>query len=135
MHRSQIFIMSFLWIGSLFGCATNPEKAVSGARPCLTEPERQQARSNELKEIVKADQDERKEFMRFSSLQLFEMSKHDLSRRKRVAEIFAEGCFKIASDYSEAALVFQHGDNPDHFSQSFIWSKRAVELGDPSQKR
>jgi hypothetical protein len=58
----------------------------------------------------------------------------DLERRRRVAEIFAEGCFKEARDYSAAALVFQHGDVPDHYLQTFLWSKRAVELGDASQR-
>ena len=42
--------------------------------------------------------------------------------------------FKLAHDYSAAALVNQHGDVPDHFFQTFIWSKRAVELGDLTQK-
>lgn len=63
------------------------------------------------------------------------VAKRDESRRKRVGEIFGEGCFSKAEDYSAAALVFQHGDAPDHFFQTYVWAKRAVELGDPSQKR
>ena len=59
----------------------------------------------------------------------------NLKRRQRVGEIFGEGCFKTPSDYAAAALVYQHGDQPDHYFQTYIWSKRAVELGDVSQKR
>ena len=59
----------------------------------------------------------------------------DLQRRKRVAEIFAEGCFAKAEDFSAAAMVYQHGIVPEHFFQAFVWAKRAVELGDKSQKR
>jgi hypothetical protein len=62
------------------------------------------------------------------------MSRNDLKRRRRVAEIFAEGCFKTASDYAEAAMVYQHGTVPDHFLQTVIWAKRAVEFGESSQK-
>ncbi|MBN8542513.1 MAG: hypothetical protein J0L82_19135 [Deltaproteobacteria bacterium] len=58
----------------------------------------------------------------------------DEARRKRVGEIFGEGCFKTSEDFAAAALVYQHGTIPDHFFQTFIWAKRAVELGDPKQK-
>lgn len=58
----------------------------------------------------------------------------DEARRKRVGEIFGEGCFKTSEDFAAAALVYQHGNIPDHFFQTFIWAKRAVELGDPKQK-
>ena len=60
------------------------------------------------------------------------MLEHDLIRRKRVGEIFGEGCFKTAKDYSAASLIFQHGDTPDHYYQA-LWANRAVELGDISQ--
>lgn len=61
------------------------------------------------------------------------MVRRDEERRKRVGEIFGEGCFQRAEDFGAAALVFQHGDMPDHFFQTFLWSKRAVELGDKSK--
>lgn len=56
-------------------------------------------------------------------------------RRKRVGEIFGEGCFESSQDYAAAALVYQHGNVPDHFFQTFIWAKKAVDLGDASQSR
>ena len=64
-----------------------------------------------------------------------EVARRDVVRRQRIGEIFGEGCFSKAEDYAAAALVYQHGDVPDHFYQTFLWSKRAVELGDENQKR
>lgn len=66
---------------------------------------------------------------------MLEVVRRDEYRRKRVGEIFGEGCFSKAEDYAAAALVYQHGVVPDHFFQTFIWSKRGVELGDEKQKR
>ncbi len=57
---------------------------------------------------------------------MIEVQKRDETRRKRVGEIFGEGCFSTSEDYAAAALVYQHGDTPDHFFQTYIWSKRAV---------
>ena len=48
--------------------------------------------------------------------------------------MFGEGCFKSAADYSAAAPIYQHGNVPDHFFQPFLWAKRAVDLGESSQK-
>jgi hypothetical protein len=58
----------------------------------------------------------------------------DLERRKRVAAIFAEGCFTTSQDYAAGALVFQHGEVADHFWLAFTWARRAVELGDGSKR-
>jgi hypothetical protein len=55
--------------------------------------------------------------------------KRDRIRRKKVAEIFAQGCLKAADDYYHAATVFQHGELPDHFFYSFIWASQAFKAG------
>lgn len=101
---------------------------------CLTEPEIQAMRSKELKNLFEADINDRKDWEKLSPEELEIVDRHDLERRVRVGEIFAEGCFKIAEDYADAALIYQHGDIPDHYFQAFIWSNRAVMLGDNSQK-
>ncbi len=98
---------------------------------CPEDPEKQAARSNELQEIVKADQEDRK--LPGNQIDWNKVSPADEKRAKRVAEIFAEGCFKGASDYAAAALVFQHGVVPDHYYQAYLWSKKALELGDMTQ--
>ena len=97
--------------------------------PCLQDTDRQAARAAELQAIVQADQDDRKDPNQMNEA----VASRDLLRRTRVAEIFAEGCFKTSNDYSAAALVFQHGDTADHVFQTFVWSKKAIELGDRSQ--
>jgi hypothetical protein len=102
---------------------------------CLEDPARQEARSRELQEIVNADQSDRSAAPNIPEGQWPDILNRDLKRRKRVGEIFGEGCFKNSADYAAAALVYQHGDQPDHYFQAYIWSKRAVELGDASQKR
>lgn len=102
---------------------------------CQQDTVRLAERSIELQQIVKADQDDRTDWQNKTPDQIMEVLKRDETRRKRVGEIFGEGCFSKTSDYAAAALVFQHGNTPDHFFQTFIWSKRGVELGDVKQGR
>lgn len=129
--------LSFL-VFSIFlsGCATQPVIA-SPTRigSCQADKPRQEARSKELQEIVNADQEDREDFFKKTPEELREMALRDVERRKRVGEIFGEGCFLKAEDFAAAALVYQHGDVPEHYLQAFMWAKRAVELGDEKQKR
>jgi hypothetical protein len=97
--------------------------------PCDQDPVRQKVRAQELQEIVARDQADRTEPVDWNQVQ-----PRDEQNRKRVGEIFGEGCFKTAEDYAAAALVYQHGNFPDHFFQTFLWAKRAVELGDQKQR-
>jgi hypothetical protein len=111
--------------------------SVVGLR-CLDDAPRRLARSAELLQLERADLDDRKDEYhsdKWTEDQIEVLRKRDLARRGRVAEIFAEGCFSTAADYRAAALVFQHGDAPDHHFQTFLWSKRGVEAGDASQKK
>lgn len=132
-------IARVIWISLIFslsGCAsvTRSSADLPAYRPCLQDPSRQAARSAELQQIVAADQGERKDFLHMTSDELMAMAKRDGERRQRVGQIFGEGCLKSAADYAAAALVYQHGDVPDHYMQTFLWAKRAVDLGDESQK-
>ena len=123
-----------------FACANLPldpnesHAQVSPApfKSCPNDPQKQKARSNELQEIVKADQLDRQ--LPGEKIDWSKVSPADEARAKRVAEIFAEGCFKSARDYAAAALVFQHGVVPDHYYQAYLWSKKALDLGDTTQK-
>ncbi len=92
-------------------------------------------RSQELQSIVKADQDDRRNWQSRTADEMNEIARRDEARCKRVGEIFGEGRFSKPEDYAAAALVYQHGDTPDHFFQTYIWSKRGVDLGDSNQKR
>jgi len=104
---------------------------------CYQDQARQHLRSEEIQSIVAADQADRQDFERLRTDQAYvqELLKRDLARRKRIGEIFGEGCMKEARDFAAAALVYQHGDVPEHYFQTFLWAKRAVDLGDDSQKR
>lgn len=101
--------------------------------PCNNDSQKQSLRSKELKEIVEADQADRQ--IPGSQINWNIVSAKDEVRAKRVAEIFAEGCFSKADDYAAAALVFQHGIVPDHYYQAYLWSKRALEMGDETQRQ
>lgn len=83
--------------------------------------------SQEIKAIMDADQLDRTQ-------PTSRIDQKDKKRRERIAEIFADGCLKTADDYANAALVFQHGEVPDHFFQAYLWAARAVELGKDKSK-
>lgn len=99
---------------------------------CFTNPYLQKQESERLQKLAAEDQADRQ-----GSAEGIDWSKvtpRDIQRRIDVAEIFARGCFASAADYAAAATVYQHGDTADHAYQTFLWSKRAVDLGDLSQK-
>ena len=79
---------------------------------------------------MEADQKERENFAKITELQRSIFLENDLARRKRVGEIFGEGCLKTPRDYLNAALIYQHGEVSDHYYQAFIWANRALSLGD-----
>ena len=131
----EIWIFSAILLANHRGWAQG-----DGFAACLHDPKVQQSRSVELQKVVHADQnDYRKEIEAhpdrpLNTKKLVKMAQSDLQRRNRIAEIFAEGCFKTADDYSAAALVYQHGEVADHYFQAFTWAKKSFELGDASQK-
>lgn len=117
-----------------FGICAQAFSAKGVDQTCLNNPTIQNECSNELKKLLKADQKERKEMGQANSVDLIYIAKNDLLRRKRVGEIFGEGCLKTPSDYLSAALIYQHGSVPDHYMQAFIWAKKALDLGEPNAK-
>jgi hypothetical protein len=122
-------------LAAFIGLTFTTEMFATEYRNCLdsSESTRQSQRSKEMQDIYNADQADRALAHQTPETAWPDIEKRDLERRVRVAAIFAEGCFKSAADYSAAAMVFQHGDQPDHFFQTYLWSKRAMELGDSSQ--
>lgn len=118
----------------LSNCATSISKSLAADFKdyisCIDDAEKYALRSAELQNIVNADQADRA-----GGVLTPEAVFCDRTRRMRVGEIFGEGCFKSAQDFAAAALVYQHGDRPEHYFQTFIWSKRAFELGDTRSKR
>lgn len=122
----------------LAGSSTGYAGAIADLKPdskhdyktCIEQPAKQKSRSRELQILVIDDQSDRHDYAKMNKVQLSQMAENDRVRRKRVGEIFGEGCLKSAADFNAAALIFQHGDSPEHYYQSFLWSLRALQLGD-----
>lgn len=96
------------------------------------QPYNKTARSKELKKLFEADIHDRANWQNMSHKQLEMIQVRDQNRRISVAKIFAEGCFKSADDYTEAALIYQHGDVLEHYYQAFIWSKNNAIISSSS---
>jgi hypothetical protein len=105
-------------------------KPSAAAPSCRLDSKRQSEASTELQKIAAEDQADRTN----NNLKPG-AAERDRERRTRVGALFGEGCLRTAADFAAAALVYQHGDVPEHFLQTYIWAKRSVELGDKSQQR
>ena len=124
------FLILTAWILAFSGCSHSA--VTTGSETCELNPILQAEKSAELIKIVQEDQSDRKGS--YDSVDWNQVNPRDLRRRAQVAAIFAEGCFKVASDYASAAMVFQHGVTADHYYQAFIWANEAVKRGDESQR-
>jgi hypothetical protein len=89
---------------------------------------------HELSELAVADQLERKRFMNATDAELLTLSKNDGARREKVLRLEKAGCLVTATNYSDAALIFQHGSTSSDYERAFRWSKKSYELGDETQK-
>jgi len=91
---------------------------------CAQDGAKYKQRSAELQSIAAADQADRENnVLKPGALE------RDRLRRMRVGEIFGEGCMLNADDFYSGAIVYQHGDRPEHFFQTYVWANRALELG------
>lgn len=102
--------------------------------PCRDIPNEYIKSCNKLEDIYQKDQEDRKKILKLDTKSLDLLAKADFYRREKVLKLFAQGCFKTSDDYKKAALIFQHGNVPDHYYQSFIWSRFALRLGDESAR-
>jgi hypothetical protein len=133
--QNKKFLLGLLMIFCYANSTRVAALANSNLAPDLKCKRNQSARSIELQSIVNRDQADREGFEKFTKDELIRMYSMDKKRRMRVGEIFGEGCFDNAKDYAAAALVYQHGDKPDHYWQAFMWFKKAMELGASGQQR
>lgn len=128
MNMNSLFILALT--PGILAAGTKVEVNESSDAPyvsCQDDVAKYALRSEELQQLVNADQADRPDNALKHNAQL-----RDRERRERVGAIFGEGCFKEARDFAAAALIFQHGDRPDHVFQAYVWAKRSVELGDAS---
>lgn len=79
--------------------------------------------NGELLDLYEDDQGDRSGDIDWS-----EVSARDAARRQRVAEIMAAGEAQAADDYFHAAMVFQHGTEPEDFERAHEWALKAVEI-------
>ncbi|MCX6124191.1 MAG: hypothetical protein NTV34_05505 [Proteobacteria bacterium] len=141
MHIYSVKASSLLIVGLLVGTieVANAEESYT---PCVQDSVKQQLRSSELRQLEKADQNDRLNGQILPGVDI-----RDRERRQRVGQIFGEGCFKSGDDFASAALIYQHGGDlyfdphagqpralaPDQIFQAFLWSTRATELGTDSK--
>jgi hypothetical protein len=78
----------------------------------------------ELKALFEADQRDRRGDVRWEELQ-----ERDRERRRRVEALIEAGALRRAEDYFHAAMVFQHGEEPDDFVRAHELARKATEMG------
>jgi hypothetical protein len=59
-----------------------------------------------------------------------QMSANDALRRKRVHQLLDEGALRTARDFSDAAIIFQYGQEPDDYLLAHVLALIAVAKGD-----
>ncbi len=123
--------MKSLLLSLLFlsGCTSIPAKADSTLKHCPDEPERQALRSQELRRLVKED------LMTGPTPSTGCVFFQEMKPGARESE---RSLVRVALKLLKTTLLLPLFTNTEHsrsFFQTFIWAKKAVELGDPSQKR
>lgn len=81
----------------------------------------------ELARLYHADQADRSEGPN-AKIDWVAVSKRDAERRRRVLEIVEQGGAREADDYYHAAMVFQHGDQPEDHDRAHQWCLEALKL-------
>ncbi|HSR51141.1 MAG TPA: hypothetical protein VLV83_09965 [Acidobacteriota bacterium] len=84
----------------------------------------------ELAEMYKADQEARSDA---GKIDWAKLSAEDEKRRERVKEMLEAGLVKTASDHYHAAMIMQHGGEPEAYELAFELSSKAAEM-DPDHK-
>jgi hypothetical protein len=89
-------------------------------------PEAEHAKAaDQLKALKEADRNDR------TGGAFDDLAARDKARRRMVAQIASDGCLKTAEDYVAAALVYQHGQLPDHYLHAATYAAEAARLGHP----
>ncbi len=85
--------------------------------------------SNTLKALYQTDQKARQQPS--NEIDWKQVSKEDRDRRIAVITLLREGKLFTADDYFYAAMIFQHGNCPDHFKLTNTLAGKAMSLGHP----
>jgi len=74
-----------------------------------------QSPSEELKKLAEEDQKDRANWQTMTIKQMDDMSDRDSKRRASAKELIIADKLTTADDFDHAALLFQHGDQPDDY--------------------
>jgi hypothetical protein len=85
----------------------------------------------EMAAIYKADQAGRQSMESFQS-QSARITEEDAKRRQQVRALLATGALRAGEDFRLAALVFQHGSEPDDYLLAHTFALVALAKGDRS---
>ena len=84
----------------------------------------------ELAELYEEDQSDRAgDLSNANPEQCAKIEERDQRRRTRVIEIVHEDNLETADDYYHAAMVLQHGNEPEHFLLAHVLATAAAFLG------
>ena len=86
--------------------------------------------NDELLALYTADREERVDQPRMGTLEYTAMRERDRQRRLRAAEILSTLEASEAADLYHAALLFQHGDEPEDVWRAYELAREATERGD-----
>jgi hypothetical protein len=87
--------------------------------------------TTEIHELYLADQGDRGAVSGRKPVSADQMSINDAERRKRASQLLDSGTLKSASDFHDAAFIFQHGDKADDYLLAHVLAMVAVSKGDP----
>ena len=100
----------------------------------MENPENSETSVNqELKELCDADQSDRNNWLAGNG-NWETVEPRDKARLKRIEELYEQGLVKSAEDMLHAALIFQHGDSPEHYRRAMELSKKSMEMGNEEGK-
>ena len=88
----------------------------------------------ELEKLFELDQKIRSGFLDATPDQLTEMRKADSDRRSRVLELYNSGMLKTENDYYRAAMIFQHGVEPDDYLFAHELAVASLALGNQNAR-
>lgn len=84
---------------------------------------------SEIAKLFQADQSSRANFLQMKPEQLTAMLMNDRERRTRARELYRADSLKTAADFYHAAMIFQHGEQPEDFLLAHELSVAALALG------
>lgn len=94
-------------------------------------PAEEKSPTTEIHELYLADQGDRGGVPGRQAASPDLMSSNDAKRRKRANQLLDSGALKSASDFHDAAFIFQHGDKADDYLLAHVLAMVAVSKGDP----